>query len=343
MTTGHGGAGPSGSSSAQTEQDPNDMPRGNRAGERGNANLDRHAGSAAPLTVAGVASRLGVAASTLRTWDRRYGLGPSSHVAGAHRKYTPDDVARLERMRQLTLQGVAPSDAARAASAFDPADPEAAPPPVPLAQETQPRLRVLVDPLSLAAAAVEPDPLRVQRMVEQEVEDQGVVRTWTSITGPALSMLARRDKTDLPGVEPESVLRAAFLTAVRYAVGQSASGEPAGELVLLCSGEEERLQAHVVGGGLAEHGIRARVLRAEQVRDPEQVLDAIDRRHAGVLAVLGNPPFVEDVVRAASGRGDIEIFLLGDDPPDLWLPHVHRVRTLGAAVEEIAAASRGES
>src|SRR5690606_32988819 len=30
----------------------------------------------APLTVAGVARTLGVAASTLRTWDRRYGLGP---------------------------------------------------------------------------------------------------------------------------------------------------------------------------------------------------------------------------------------------------------------------------
>src|SRR5699024_777713 len=31
-----------------------------------------------PLTVAAVAARLGVAASTLRTWDRRYGLGPSA-------------------------------------------------------------------------------------------------------------------------------------------------------------------------------------------------------------------------------------------------------------------------
>jgi transposase-like protein len=35
------------------------------------------------LTVAAVASRLGVAPATLRTWDRRYGLGPSEHTAGA--------------------------------------------------------------------------------------------------------------------------------------------------------------------------------------------------------------------------------------------------------------------
>ena len=69
------------------------------------------------LTVAAVARRLGVAPPTLRTWDRRYGLGPSAHVAGAHRRYSPADVARLMVMRRLTLQGVPPADAARYALA----------------------------------------------------------------------------------------------------------------------------------------------------------------------------------------------------------------------------------
>nr|BFF18909.1 hypothetical protein GCM10025730_24300 [Promicromonospora thailandica] len=62
-----------------------------------------------------MARRLGVAPATLRTWDRRYGLGPSGRTAGSHRRYTPDDVARLLVMRRLTLEGVAPVDAARAA------------------------------------------------------------------------------------------------------------------------------------------------------------------------------------------------------------------------------------
>ncbi|MFI7588172.1 MerR family transcriptional regulator [Spongisporangium articulatum] len=69
------------------------------------------------LTVAAVARRLGVAPPTLRTWDRRYGLGPSEHTAGAHRRYSPGDVARLMVMRRLTLQGVAPADAAKIALA----------------------------------------------------------------------------------------------------------------------------------------------------------------------------------------------------------------------------------
>ena len=45
------------------------------------------------LEVAAVARRLGVATGTLRTWDRRYGLGPSEHQAGTRRRYTAADLA----------------------------------------------------------------------------------------------------------------------------------------------------------------------------------------------------------------------------------------------------------
>ena len=65
------------------------------------------------LTVSAVAHRLGIAASTLRTWDRRYGLGPSGHLAGSHRRFAPADLERLMDMRRLTLDGVPPALAAR--------------------------------------------------------------------------------------------------------------------------------------------------------------------------------------------------------------------------------------
>ena len=64
------------------------------------------------LTAGAVARRLGVAVTTLRTWHQRYGLGPSQHVPGQHRRYTPEDMNRLQIMRRLTGQGVAPSEAA---------------------------------------------------------------------------------------------------------------------------------------------------------------------------------------------------------------------------------------
>ncbi len=66
-------------------------------------------------TVSAVARRLGVAAGTLRTWDRRYGVSPSLRTVGAHRRYTAEDVAMLERMQSFMVSGMPCADAARAA------------------------------------------------------------------------------------------------------------------------------------------------------------------------------------------------------------------------------------
>ncbi len=79
-----------------------------------------------PLGVAAAARRLGVAPATLRTWARRYGLGPSEHEVGSHRRYSPDDLARLLVMRRLTLEGVPPVAAAAAALEADPREAEVA-------------------------------------------------------------------------------------------------------------------------------------------------------------------------------------------------------------------------
>ncbi|HEX8869780.1 MAG TPA: MerR family transcriptional regulator, partial [Lentzea sp.] len=59
-----------------------------------------------------VAGMLGIAPTTLRTWDQRYGLGPSGRTDGGHRRYEEADVDVLRRMLVLTGQGVAPASAA---------------------------------------------------------------------------------------------------------------------------------------------------------------------------------------------------------------------------------------
>lgn len=69
----------------------------------------------AGLTTGALARRLGVSPTTLRSWDRRYGLGPATRADGRHRRWTPDDVAVLEAMCRLTSSGVPPAEAARAA------------------------------------------------------------------------------------------------------------------------------------------------------------------------------------------------------------------------------------
>jgi len=67
----------------------------------------------AGLSAGEAARRIGVATTTLRTWDRRYGLGPSHREPGRHRRYDEHDLIRLELMRRLTVDGVAPAEAAR--------------------------------------------------------------------------------------------------------------------------------------------------------------------------------------------------------------------------------------
>ena len=86
------------------------------------------------LSVSVTAHLLGVTASSLGTWHRRYGVGPSEHAIGRHRRYSPADVARLEVMNQALLGGAGPAEAARIALQTPPvldgatnADPGAAP------------------------------------------------------------------------------------------------------------------------------------------------------------------------------------------------------------------------
>src|SRR4051812_38585543 len=105
------------------------------------------------LTVAAVARRLGVAPSTLRTWDRRYDLGPSAHTAGSHRRYGPQDLARLVVMRRLTMEGVPPAEAARIALA----SPSDAPP---SGQLVPPHELGPPSHPDVAGAALDPGPVR---------------------------------------------------------------------------------------------------------------------------------------------------------------------------------------
>ncbi|MEU6819791.1 MerR family transcriptional regulator [Streptomyces atriruber] len=67
----------------------------------------------AAMTSGAVARRLGVSPTTLRSWDRRYGLGPAVRPQGRHRRWAPQDIAMLEHMCRLTAGGIPPAEAAR--------------------------------------------------------------------------------------------------------------------------------------------------------------------------------------------------------------------------------------
>jgi methanogenic corrinoid protein MtbC1 len=55
----------------------------------------------------------GVAAATLRAWERRYGLPRPRRTSAAYRLYDDRDVAAIRRMREMMDDGVSASEAAR--------------------------------------------------------------------------------------------------------------------------------------------------------------------------------------------------------------------------------------
>ena len=52
-----------------------------------------------------MADELGVPASTIRSWEARFGVGPSARTPGGHRRYTAGDVAQLRALRDLVSRG----------------------------------------------------------------------------------------------------------------------------------------------------------------------------------------------------------------------------------------------
>jgi len=237
------------------------------------------------LTVAVVARRLGVAPATLRTWDRRYGLGPTGHAAGAHRRYTPVDVQRLELMRRLTREGVLPAEAARVALAADSA------PGAPAAPNGEPLDGARAVPLhdteatvrGLVKAAQALDARSIDRTVAEALDTHGVMWTWDALLVPALTAIGDRWGATGSGVDVEHLLAESILNALR-AVGASAPEPRNSRPVLLACAPEElhSLPLYALAAALMERGIDARVLGA---RVPPEALGAAVRR-AGACAVF---------------------------------------------------------
>ncbi|MDO8310098.1 MAG: MerR family transcriptional regulator [Actinomycetota bacterium] len=212
------------------------------------------------LTVAAVARRMGVAPATLRTWDRRYGIGPGAHAAGTHRRYSADDIARLEHMRRLVIAGVPPAEAARAARS---AEAEPAP--------TQPARagggRVLAQPgagqaeRGLARAAQSLDIASCEVIVAESLRAHGVVWTWDRLLVPVLTAIGDQWQDTGRGIEIEHSLSTAIHAALAGVVGALAQPVNVRAVVLAgAPGEAHTLPLWAVAAGLAERRIGARVL-----------------------------------------------------------------------------------
>jgi DNA-binding transcriptional MerR regulator len=250
---------------------------------------------------------LGVAPSTLRSWARRYGLGPADHQSGRYRRYSERDLGALRLMCQLVGRGVAPAAAAAAAraeggrSATAPItkdDHE----PVGDRRSRARRVRGVVD----AAQRLDGD--AVTDAVGQHLAEYGVVVTWQQLCRPALTALDRRVAETGGSIDAQLVANWAISTALRSVSPPDDAGSgPSvrGQVLLACvEGEQHTLATEALRAALTEAGIPARTLGPSV---PESALVAACRRTRPEIAVLWSQtlktarPHVLREVAAAAG------------------------------------------
>ena len=224
------------------------------------------------LTVAAVARRLGVAPATLRTWDRRYGLGPSEHSTGEHRRYNSTDLARLTLMRKLVISGVSPAEAAKRALEFSG---ESKLPVDEVSREITVK-EELVETLIRAARAY--DRSFVEELLLAEINSRGITNTWNEVLVPLLIMLGDEWADQGTGIETEHLVSEIIKRLLNENVNQIKNPLNPRPVLLACIGEEmHSLPLYALAAALSERNIQTQFLGA---RTPIEAISAVVKKSA---------------------------------------------------------------
>ncbi|MGA4837455.1 MerR family transcriptional regulator [Streptomyces sp. G45] len=268
-----------------------------------------------------LARRLGVSPMTLRSWDRRYGIGPTARTEGGHRRWTAVDVATVEEMCRLTATGIPPAEAARAArtartvrmartaavgapgapgaseaAAGPTSDGPTAPAGRSRAAGALPLGDVRQECRGLARAAVRLDAPALEQHLTAAVERYGVVVAWQEVMVPTLHAVGRRwASSGDQYVEIEHLLSWHVSTVLRRTTPPPAPvpSPGAGCFLLACvPGEQHTLALEALHAALSREGLPVRMLGAAV---PAGALDAAVRRLGPAAVVL----WAQESARAA--------------------------------------------
>ena len=222
------------------------------------------------LTVAAVARRLGVAPATLRTWARRYGIGPTDHESGSHRRYCPEDLAKLTTMRRLIIAGMSPAEAAEKA----------------LSTKSAIKMEKIVGGFSdrpdvidaLHSAANALDKNFIESTLRNDIEKHGVIRSWQEVIIPVLVMLGKSWEETGEGIEIEHFFSETLKRVLRERSSKIHKPiNPRPVLVASVGEEMHSLAIHALTAALAERNIECHFLGA---RTPFAALEAMVEKFA---------------------------------------------------------------
>jgi DNA-binding transcriptional MerR regulator len=286
--------------------------------------------------VGSVAARLGIAASTLRTWERRYDVGPSRRTAGGHRRYTELDIERVQLTQMLIARGAPPADAARVAHALD--DEGLADAIDAESDHTQtPAGRPSEVVTAMLDAAMSDDPRLVGRLVGDALRAQGVVAAWDDIISPTLVRIGREWAAGRFRLEAEHLASEAIGAELRAHARRLVQADRELPTIILAGAEndEHALPVFAVEAALAERGVEPLVLGArlpagslasvtQRVRpcviflwaslpraEDETIWDVLVEASRQSVVLLGGPGWPTDVVRRKRLGGALDLTGLG--------------------------------
>lgn len=214
-------------------------------------------------TVRVVAERLGVPTATLRSWNQRYGVGPSDHSPGRHRLYSETDIAVARRMYELIVEGASPRSAAR--TAIDSIRP------------------VRGDSAALLDAAFDFDVFTAGLLLDRHLRHFGVLDTWDQLIRPAFDDIAQRQAQGEGCIDVEHALSWTVSRSLqRFPI---AAPEESASIILACTSRETHsLALEALRAALVEHGRGALMLGADVPR--AALLDAVQRKGRPVATLL---------------------------------------------------------
>ncbi|MFF7493425.1 MerR family transcriptional regulator [Streptomyces rubiginosohelvolus] len=258
------------------------------------------------LTTGAVARLLGVAPTTLRSWDRRYGIGPAAREDGRHRRWTGADIAALRHMCALTSAGLPPAEAARtvlagtsgaatsstgpsraeesgAGASGAPAAPRSArasraPGPLPVGRARQ-------ECRGLARAAVRLDAPALDELLTAVLDRYGLPAAWDEVMMPVLHAVGRKWETAGERyIEVEHLLSWHVSGALRGVTAGRTPTPGAGLALLACvPGETHTLALEALAATLAQQGLPVRMFGAAV---PAGALEDAIRRTGPAAVVL---------------------------------------------------------
>ena len=219
------------------------------------------------LTIQQVSQLLGVPAPTIRSWERRYELAPASRTDAGHRRYNPEQVQALRRMRDAINRGQSAGGAAA------------------LAKTTQTRIRAaqpLIEAFLEAARQLEPGP--VTSTLNTARAQLGLDATIDDVLMPAMRRIGDDWQAGRCNVAHEHLTT----ETTRVWLANAAAGGPArGDrrpVILTCGPEDHHtLGLEAIGALLRQRGWDCRFLGA---RVPAPSLEAAVQQLEPAAVVL---------------------------------------------------------